>query len=126
MSDKISVKAADVIIILFSLSLTVFSAFKVYVKAADSVQVLIEGQNQKWVFPITADETVEVSGPLGVTVIKLCSGEAWVESSPCKNQLCVSSGILNRYGEFAACLPNMVFLALEGRDEKQEVDITAW
>lgn len=126
MSGKVSVKAADLIIILLSLVLAVFSAFKVYVKTDDSVQVLIEGQNQKWSFPLSAEETVAVNGPLGTTVIKLRESEAWVESSPCKNQLCVSRGIIKRYGEFAACLPNLVLLALEGKNVERDVDITAW
>ena len=131
MKGKLKIKLPDVIIILLAAALTAFSAFKLYVNPRNNIQVIIEGprrglsQNQKWIFPINAEETVEVSGPLGITVVRVHGDAAWVESSPCKNQVCMTAGFLRQSGEFAACLPNMILLAIEGHDDR-EVDGVAW
>ena len=126
MKGKLPVKPLDVVIILLALALTGFSAFTIYVKPRSTVQVLIEGQNQKWIFPLDAEETVVVQGPLGNTVVKIHDHQAWVESSPCKNQICVAAGHLHELGEYSACLPNNVFLVIEGNDDFNQLDSTAW
>ena len=123
---KLPLKVSDIIIIFFCASLTFFLAFRIYLNPQDTIQVLIEGRNSKWIYPMNAEETVCVNGPLGITVIRLHENKAWVESSPCHNQICVAAGNLHRRGEFAACLPNRVLLAIEGNDAASAVDISAW
>ena len=114
------------VVILAALGLCGFSAFSVYIKPQNTVQVQIEAQDQKWVFPLDAEETVEVEGPLGKTVVRIHLNEAWVESSPCNNQICVAAGHLHGRGEFAACLPNKVLLFIEGHDSSGAIDAAAW
>ena len=125
MKGKYPVKISDIVIIILSLGLTVSSAFAAYVKPQNTAQVLIEGKNQKWVFPLEAEETVQVKGPLGETVIRIHEREAWVESSPCENQTCVAMGHIN-WG-WVACLPNSVFFRIEGIDDSTDnPDSTTW
>ena len=125
MKGKLPVKISDIAIIILSLGLTVSSAFAAYVKPQNTAQVLIEGKNQKWVFPLEAEETVQVKGPLGETVIRIHEREAWVESSPCENQTCVAMGHIN-WG-WVACLPNSVFFRIEGIDDSTDnPDSTTW
>lgn len=123
---KIPVRPWDIVIILVALGLTGFTAFSVYMKPRNTIQVLIEGQNQKWIFPLEAEETITVSGPLGNTVVRIHENQAWVESSPCDNQICVAAGHLHGRGEFAACLPNNVLLMIEGYDDLRKLDGAAW
>ena len=123
---KIPVKPWDLVVILLSLSLTGFSVFTTYVKPRNVLQVLIEGQNQRWIFPIDAEETVSVQGPLGPTVIRIHDKQVWVESSPCENKICMGAGHLRSNGEFAACLPNNVLIMIEGNDEPGKIDGAAW
>ena len=126
MKGNPALKITDIIIILLSAALIGFLIFNIYLKPWNSVQVLIENHNQKWIYPISAEETVKVKGPLGITVIRIHGNEAWVESSPCNNQICVAAGVLRRCGEFAACLPNSVLLAIEGNEDERGVDGSAW
>ena len=123
---KIPVKLWDVLIILLALCLTGFSAFTTYLKPGNSPQVLIEGQNQKWIFPLNAEETVNVQGPLGTTVVRIHENQTWVESSPCDNKICIGAGHLRNNGEFAACLPNNVLIMIEGNDASGKIDGYAW
>jgi hypothetical protein len=119
---KMPMKPWDVAIFLLALCLTGFTAFSTYLKPHNNLRVLIEGQNQKWIFPIDAEETVDVQGPLGTTVVRIYGSQAWVESSPCDNKICVGAGHLNNNGEFAACLPNNVLVVIEGNDVPGKID----
>jgi hypothetical protein len=120
-------KIPDIVIILLGLGLTGFSAFAVYVSPEVSTRVMIQGPDQLWIFPLDAEETVVVRGPLGNTVVKIDGNQAWVESSPCDNQTCVASGHIRQPGAWTACLPNNVFLMIEGNDEPENFpDSIAW
>ena len=50
-------------------------------------------------------------------------GQARFLDSPCSNRICVQSPPLWREGDWAACLPNQVFLRIEGAPSyKDEFD----
>ena len=102
--------------IVLALGLTGLSAFSVYARPQNTVQVLIQGPTQKWIFPLDAEETVTVKGVLGDTIVRIHDSQAWVESSPCDNQVCVAAGHVNHNGDWVACLPNNVFLMIEGSE----------
>ena len=118
----------DIVIILLALGLTGFSVFAGYVGPQNAGRVMIQGHNEKWIFPVSAEETVCVSGPLGETVIRLHEKEVWVDSSPCNNQTCVARGHVKSQGAWVACLPNNMFLIIiEGSDDpKNSPDAIAW
>ncbi|MDR2246542.1 MAG: NusG domain II-containing protein [Treponema sp.] len=127
MKRKVPLKALDIVVILLAVGLTGFSAFAAYGKPRNTPRVAISGSGREWVFPLDADETVAVSGPLGTTVVRIRDNRAWVESSPCANQVCVAAGRVHRQGEWVACLPNTVFLAIEGQEARRNVpDSTTW
>jgi hypothetical protein len=118
-------KIPDVLIIFLAAGVTFFSIFSVYMKLHFLSQVLIQAQNMEWTFPLTAEETVAVRGPLGDTVIRIHNNQSWVESSPCINQNCVETGLITRQGQWAACLPNNVLLIIHGAED-ENVDAVAW
>ena len=124
MKRKLTIKIPDIVIILLSLGVTVFSSFAAYVKPQNTTQVMIEGQNQRWIFPLDAEETVKVRGPIGETVIRIHNNEAWVESSPCDNKTCIGMGHVSNTGAWVACMPNNVFFIIEGSDELRKITDT--
>jgi hypothetical protein len=126
MKVKLPVKPLDLVIVTLALALTCFSAWSVYLNPRNTTQVLIEGYGRRWVFPMDAEETIAVPGPLGNTIVRIHGSHAWVESSPCDNQICVAAGSLHRHGEFAACLPNLVLVMIEGSDGLKKNDGVAW
>ena len=125
MKGKLPVKPWDTVIIIIALAMIGFFAYSIYVQPRDTIQVLIEGSGRRWVFPLNADETIKVPGPLGNTIVRIHGHHAWVESSPCDNQICVAAGRLSGRGTFAACLPNFVLVIIEGYDELRKLDGTA-
>ncbi|MCL2479305.1 MAG: NusG domain II-containing protein [Treponema sp.] len=126
MKQTFPVRILDVIIIFLAIFLTGFSVFSAYIKPEKTSQVLIRGTNGEWIYPLDSEETVTVPGPIGDTVIRIQDGQAWVESSPCANQTCVRAGHLSKQGLWTACLPNNVFLMIEGSDGSNDVDGSAW
>jgi hypothetical protein len=102
MKKKVPIKGLDIVMILLALGLTGVSAFAAYIKPSNTTQVLISGSAQEWVFPLDADERVAVAGPLGDTIVRIQDNQAWVESSPCTNQVCVAAGHVNAQGDWVA------------------------
>jgi len=121
---KLRLKVSDIIIILAAAGLTFLSA-TVYMKPQRYSYVLIRGQDMEWTYPVNADETVNVPGRLGDTVVRISDSRAWVESSPCENQTCVAAGLIARQGQWAACLPNSVLLMIYGTED-EGVDVIVW
>jgi hypothetical protein len=120
-------KPVDFLIIGVSSVLTAFSAFAVYGRSRDAAQVIVQGEGKTWVFPLDAEEKIGVSGPLGETVVEISGGRSRVLASPCANQTCVAAGHLNRRGQWTACLPNKVFVYIEGTgDGDASLDSTTW
>ena len=121
---KIRIKFFDILIILFVAGLTLLTVYAAYMRPQGRNQILIRGQGKEWIFPVEAEETVVVPGPVGNTIVRLHENRAWIESSPCDNQNCVVTGVLVRQGQWAACLPNNVLLMVQGVQEG--VDAIVW
>ena len=122
-----ALKPLDFFIIGISSVATAFSAFAVYGDSRDAGQVIVQGEGAAWVFPLDAEEKISVPGPLGETVVEIRGGRSRVLASPCANQTCVAAGHLDRQGQWIACLPNRVFVYIEGTgDGEAPLDSTTW
>jgi len=73
-----------------------------------------EGQ---FVFPMNVDRYFEARGPLGTSLIKIENGQAWFESSPCQNKICIQMGHQHHVGQWAACLPNRILVRITANQE---------
>ncbi|MFA6505053.1 MAG: NusG domain II-containing protein, partial [Treponemataceae bacterium] len=71
-----------------------------------------------------SEETLRVKGEIGETVVHIHDGKASVESSPCSNQTCVAAGSIDSNGQWVACLPNGVFVRIEGSSRHETTDAT--
>ena len=120
----------DLAVFLLVTAITVFCAVGVYGKAASTVRFVIQGKKGTWIYPVNQTVCLDAEGPLGTTVIELRDGSAQVVSSPCTNQICVTSGAIHRRGQWIACLPNAVFVRVEAQGgneaERTELDGTTW
>jgi hypothetical protein len=78
------------------------------------LQVQCDGQPERDLDP-RRDADVVVRGPVGETTVRLRGGVAWIESAPCRNQLCRRMGRIDRPGRALVCLPNRVLVRFAGR-----------
>jgi hypothetical protein len=74
---------------------------------------------QQWIYPLDAEATLRVPGPLGETVVVMGDGGVQVVSSPCPEKICVKTGKISKPGQWIACLPNRVFISIRGRRSEQ-------
>ncbi|MEO8332418.1 MAG: NusG domain II-containing protein [Gallionella sp.] len=70
--------------------------------------------------PLSRDQSIEVPGPLGVSIINIQQRKARIVSDPSPRQYCVRQGWLQQAGEIALCLPNQVSIELTGSRKKYD------
>jgi len=126
MKKKALLKPLDVMVIMLGIVLTVAIGGAVYSGEKTSSRVIIRGMEKTWIYPLDAEVQVNVAGSLGETVIRLHNGQAMIVSSPCSAQTCVAAGELSKNGQWAACLPNRVFVLVEGTDGTDAVDAASF
>lgn len=60
------------------------------------------------------DQTYNIKGPLGISLVAIHNHRVRVASDPSPRQYCVKQGWLSRAGEAAICLPNQVSVEIAG------------
>ena len=117
-------KALDFFFCGFSLLALLFFTFRLGKSSATGKKTVIVGSPKgEYVFPLEKDASYTIPGALGISTITVSGGKAFFADSPCPNKTCVQQGAISKNGEWAACLPNDVFLRIEAA---QEVDALAF
>ncbi|HPE90175.1 MAG TPA: NusG domain II-containing protein [Spirochaetales bacterium] len=117
----VKVRWLDALIVALSAALFVCLAVSVYGGPPSSVLVITSGGDE-WIYQLSQDRVIEVPGLIGVSIVGIHDGEAHIDDSPCANRTCVASQPIRRPGEWAACLPNGVFIRIEGEEIQDEFD----
>lgn len=63
------------------------------------------------------EEKVITTGVHGETVIRADKGRIYFLSSCCEDKICVESGLLEKNGDFASCLPEKVVVKIKGEKD---------
>ncbi len=120
---RFRLKVLDAAIILAAAGAFAASAVAVYGGPAPS-RAVISSERGEWTYPLGTDRVVSVDGPLGPTLVEIRDGSAFFIDSPCRNKTCLSSGHAEHAGDWIACLPNGVFLRVEGESGDDQLDAT--
>ena len=110
-------KPLDLTIALVAAAAVAVSAIVAYGPAASRAEAVIRGRGGDWVYPLDAERKIAVEGPLGETIVLIEGGTVRVVDSPCLNKTCIAAGAISRPGQWVACLPNQVFVSVEGRGD---------
>ena len=123
MNRNNKIKFADILLILLFVVTIIYFSLNFFVKNKSPVkQVIIEYGKNIWYYQLDKNKELKIEGNLGKSTIKIEDGFVFFENSPCPNKLCVQSSAITKNGEWIACLPNGVFVRIEGEDENTEVD----
>jgi hypothetical protein len=57
-----------------------------------------------------------IDGYLGRAVLVIKDGEARLQSAPCPLKICEAMGPISRSGEVILCLPNRIYIRMNGRE----------
>jgi hypothetical protein len=130
-ASRVRFKALDIAIFIFTLLVIGVISLRIYAGGRGIPQIMIEaagapaapgtapGPAQQWIYPLDAEATVRIPGPLGETVVEIEDGSVRVISSPCPEKICVKTGRISKPGQWIACLPNRVFISIQGRKSEQ-------
>lgn len=108
------IKGGDWIVVLLGVLGTAWLAFALWQGGAADRAIIRSGGKIFREVPLSRDQVIEVSGPLGVSTIAVRNREARIAADPSPRQYCVRQGWLKQAGEIAVCLPNQVSLELVG------------
>jgi hypothetical protein len=113
-------KMFDGIALVFSLA--VFLLFFLYGRSLskDEGYLLIQDSEGESLYSMAETRDVVIEGPAGKSIIHIEGGRAAFTYGDCQDQLCVHMGDIQGSGEWAACLPNQVFITIEGGPEDEE------
>ncbi|MFP5402576.1 MAG: NusG domain II-containing protein [Gammaproteobacteria bacterium] len=108
-------RPGDVLLVVAGLAVCVYAVVALWRGGAPDGAVVRAGGRVVAEVDLSRERLIEVSGPLGVTVIEIRPGRARVASDPGPRQYCVRQGWLTQAGAVAICAPNEVSLSLTGR-----------
>ncbi len=98
----------------------------VYSGSSETVSLRITGDSGEWIESLDEHKDIEVPGPLGTTIVHIEGGIVRIADSPCKNKLCIAMGAISQDRQWIACLPNNVFVRIQGGSDKDEPDAAAF
>ena len=101
------VRAADFVILIFLLVLSIFLVKKSFLKKYGKVKVNANGTEYE--YSLSQDGIYKVEGALGITVIEIKNKKVRILDSACPNKTCVNQDFANPI----VCLPNKVIIQLE-------------
>lgn len=73
---------------------------------------------------LSVDEVFTLSGSKGETKVEISHGTVRVLDSDCPQKLCVHQGKIKNVGEIIVCVPNKIFIWIEGRRKNKFDAIT--
>ena len=118
---KVHVKKGDTIIFFVAI---LFSGIALWFFAHENQgeKVIITVNGEKKIYSLQEDQRIEIKEKNGhYNLIVIHSGEVSMLEADCPNQVCVKHKKISKNGEMIVCLPNEVFVQIEGGKEK-EVD----
>jgi hypothetical protein len=113
----LKVKPLDVLIIAVSLAATAAAFISAYKNNKGRTQLLIQTPYGTYAYDMSQDRTIDVQGELGISRIQIKKGKARFLESPCPNKTCIQCAPVSKTGEWTACLPNRVFIRVEGTSD---------
>lgn len=112
-------KPFDIVITIIVCAAIAAISIRVYKVDDQPVAVSIQSESGLSIYPLNQNQRLEVEGPQGITVIEIANEQVWVVSSPCRDKLCMTKGILQKNGDWSACMPNRVYVGIEGKNEEE-------
>ena len=103
----------DFVILLIFILVTASSFLFLKTHENHEARLVIESSKKEYIYPLTKNRVIEIEGVLGKSVIVIQDGRAYFKSSPCQNHVCVQMGAVCEENDWAACLPNDVFIRIE-------------
>ena len=114
------IKIGDFVILFVAIALSILVLWKSYKGDTKHKQVVITTPKETYFYPLNKNRTLRFLGKWGYDVVEILDNAVRVKESSTPRKLCVLRGWLRHNGEWAACLPNKLFIRIEGVEEKSD------
>ena len=114
-------RVLDYLIFPSIITVSLWAGFLLYTGENRAQRLVIETPSGKWIYPLTETRTVVIPGAIGATPIRIENNTAFISDSPCPNKTCVNTSALKKAGDWNACMPNKVFLHIEGNSSEDDI-----
>lgn len=117
----------DVAILLLSLAI-IAASFNLHEDFSGKPEIHVRAEGREYIYDLSTDTFATFTGPVGTTTIEILDGRVHVHDSDCRNKICIAAGWISHPGEWIICLPNNVFIFIEGAVDPNQgaVDDTAF
>lgn len=106
----------DIAAFALSLVILILFAWLGFQHSGDTGYLIIEDSKGRLIYPLSEECDVVLEGPVGKSHIHIGKDSARFVHSDCPDKLCVQSGPVEKPGDWAACLPNQVFIYIGNSD----------
>jgi len=115
--------SGDKILICVILLFGFFSLYAVnyFKNPGNTLQIEVSGQ-VKHILKLDNNQSINVTGEIGKTSVKIEDGKVWIDYSDCPEKICVKTGKIHRAGDIIVCVPNKVVVAIHGK-KKSNFDV---
>ena len=117
-------KKADIIIVILiaiiGISSLVYNASRL-TDAGAFANIYVDGDLVETI-NLQVDQSVSIDTGYGINVIGVVSGEVFIESADCRDQICVDMKAISLNGQNIVCLPHHLHIEIENSAEEVEVD----
>lgn len=115
-------KILDIAAFLAGAAIIALVSIAVYSGNSETISISITGDSGEWIESLDEHKDIQVAGPLGTTIVHIEDGTVQITDSPCTNKLCIAMGSISMNAQWVACLPNNVFVRIQGGSGKDEPD----
>lgn len=110
------IKILDLPVLILSVAALIASVLLLRRGSGNERLLVVRSPKGEFVYPLSKDAVYRIEGAIGISEIEVSDGRARFKDSPCPGKTCVMSGELSLPGAWAACLPNQVFIRIEGEE----------
>jgi hypothetical protein len=114
-------KRVDILIFIVAIIIIILS-FTTIGSVGGKPTVKVTSNNKEWYYDLSVNTFATFKGPVGETTIEIKDNKVRVVESDCNNKVCISSGWVSESGQWIICLPNDVFVLIEGDTTNREGD----
>lgn len=106
-------RLGDIAILFLSITIIILS-LGTYTDFTGKPEVHVRTEDGEFIYDLEVDTFATFSGPVGETTIEIRDHKVRVHDSDCRNKVCIAAGWVSSPGDWIICLPNDVFVLVEG------------
>jgi len=114
---------ADRILIIILLILGFFSLIVLLSlqNSGETVNLFIDNE-LKYSFSLQQNHIQQIDTSYGFVEFKVDNGKVWIEKSSCSAKICIKMGKISKTSQSIVCVPNHVYLQIEGQNKENWID----